>query len=137
MRSTFLSSAEFFQINFSKHCTGLSSKSQTGLIQIRLDILYGPDLGPNCWQKLSEVDSSAIGQKKLKLSLSLLNLLSFIKVCFPPYYLICPNYLNTFNSYHIGPKTEANWFDKPMRCINSHKMANNVNSDQTAPSGAV
>ena len=36
--------------------SGISSECQTDWIQIRPDVFVGPDLGPNCLQKLSADD---------------------------------------------------------------------------------
>ena len=50
-------SADFFKIAFfEKILSGIPSECQTDWTQIRPDILFGPDLGPNCLQRLSADD---------------------------------------------------------------------------------
>ena len=59
-----LSSADFFQnLPFQKILSGTLSECQMVSIQIRFDILlvqgsFGPDLAPNCLQRLSADDKS-------------------------------------------------------------------------------
>ena len=48
-----LSSAEFFQVNFSKEILGTKLKCQNGLHPDQDLRSVGPDLGPNCFQRLS------------------------------------------------------------------------------------
>ena len=49
----------FFKLFFfSKHLSGIPSECQTVSIQIRPDIFFGPDLGPNCLQRLSADDKN-------------------------------------------------------------------------------
>ena len=52
------SSTDFFQSQlFRKIISGILSECQTVWIQIRPDIYVGPDLGPNCLQRLSAAKS--------------------------------------------------------------------------------
>ena len=53
--SEFLSSAFFFKINFLQNSFSNTVECQTIWIQIRPDILSGPDLGLNCLRKISSL----------------------------------------------------------------------------------
>ena len=50
-----LSSADFSKLTFNKYLSGTQSKCKTVQIQINTDVL-GPDLGPNCLQRISAGD---------------------------------------------------------------------------------
>ena len=59
------SSADLFNFFSRKNLSGTLFECQTVWIQIRTDVIVGPDLGPNCLQRLSADDKLPPARKGL------------------------------------------------------------------------